>query len=267
LNRGRHRSRRLVGNGSAGRPGKEGGVSKEIHALVVDDDAGVRAVLRDAAALHGLRVTEAATVNDVWAAFKVEVPDIVLLDVRMPDGDGLDVARRLRATSTVPIIMLTGLSDDADRILGLEIGADDYIVKPFNPREVIARIRAVLRRARAEVASGLPAAAAGHDCRLFNGWVVDLTARTLTAPGGVPVSLTNVEFLLLATFVQSPRRVLSRDQILDSTHLHGEAVFDRTIDVLVLRLRRKIEPNPSKPSLIRTERGAGYVFDADVETL
>jgi len=241
-------------------------VTGEVSVLVVDDDEGVRGVLRDAASTYGLRIEEASSVAEVWDRLRTAVPDIVLLDVRLPDGSGLDVARRLRATSSVPIIMLTGLSDDADRVLGLEIGADDYVVKPFNPREVIARIRAVLRRTRGDLGGSLTTVA-GHDCRRFGGWIVDLTARTLTGPAGIPVGLTNVEYLLLAAFVEAPRRVLSRDQILDSTHLHGEAVFDRAIDVLVLRLRRKIEPNPSKPSLIRTERGAGYIFDVDVEKL
>lgn len=241
-------------------------MNNTIHVLVVDDDAGVRAVIRDAAASHGLQVTEAGSAGEAWTTLKSLTPDIVLLDIRLPDGDGMMMAQKLRATSGVPIIMLTGVTDDADRVMGLEIGADDYIVKPFNPREVIARIRAVLRRSRPELAAA-PAVPSEHECRRFNGWIVDLTARTLSAPGGVPVTLTNGEFLLLSAFVGSPRRVLSRDQLLDYTHQHGEAVFDRTIDVLVLRLRRKIEPNPSKPSLIRTERGAGYVFDADVETI
>jgi two-component system, OmpR family, response regulator len=241
-------------------------VNTGIHILVVDDDEGVRGVIRDAASSHGFRVSEAASAAEAWTALKGPPPDLILLDIRLPDGDGLKMAQRLRATSTVPIIMLTGLSDDADRVLGLEIGADDYVVKPFNPRELIARVRAVLRRTRPDLAPPV-AAASDHDCRRFNGWLVDLTARTLMAPGGVPVPLTNGEFLLLSAFIAAPRRVLSRDQLLDLTHLHGEAVFDRTIDVLVLRLRRKIEPNPSKPALIRTERGAGYVFDADVETV
>lgn len=259
-----------TGNGGADRrttKRRDGNrVNNAIHVLVVDDDAGVRAVIRDAAASHGLSVTEAGSAGEAWSTLKGLTPDIVLLDIRLPDGDGMMMAQRLRATSGVPIIMLTGLTDDADRVMGLEIGADDYIVKPFNPREVIARIRAVLRRSRPELTPP-PAVPSEHDCRRFNGWIVDLTARTLTAPGGVPVTLTNGEFLLLSAFVAAPRRVLNRDQLLDYTHLHGEAVFDRTIDVLVLRLRRKIEPNPSKPSLIRTERGAGYVFDADVETI
>lgn len=242
-------------------------MTTEIHVLLVDDDCSVRDVIREAAHLHGLKVTEAGTIADAWEALKRSSPDIVLLDIRLPDGDGMKMAQRLRATSSLPIIMLTGLSDDADRVLGLEIGADDYIVKPFNPREVIARIRAVLRRSRPELAAAVVPVSGEHECRRFNGWLVDLTARTLAAPGGVPVSLTNAEFLLLSAFVKAPRRVLSRDQLLDYTHLHGEAVFDRTIDVLVLRLRRKIEPNPSKPSLIKTERGAGYIFDTDVESI
>jgi two-component system OmpR family response regulator len=154
-----------------------------------------------------------------------------------------------------------------DRIVGLELGADDYVVKPFNPRELIARIKAVLRRASGQPAAAAPSKTLGHDCRRFAGWLLDVTARMLTDPRGNPVSLTNAEFLLLEALVDAPRRVLTREHLLERTHSDDADVFDRTIDVLILRLRRKIESNPHAPRLIRTERGAGYVFDADVEKL
>ena len=160
--------------------------------------------------------------------------------------------------------MLTGLGSDIDRILGLEMGADDYVVKPFNPRELSARIKAVLRRTSGELANGAQAPSPRHDYRRFAGWTLDLTAHLLIDPTGTPVSLTNAEFLLLEALVQSPNRVLSREQLLERTHSYEADVFDRTIDVLILRLRRKIESNPHAPKLIRTERGAGYVFDAVV---
>jgi two-component system, OmpR family, response regulator len=161
--------------------------------------------------------------------------------------------------------MLTGMGSDIDRIVGLELGADDYVVKPFNPRELVARIKAVLRRTSARPLDLGPAASLGHDCRQFAGWFLDLTARVLTDPAGQVVSLTNAEFLLLEAFVTAPHRVLSREQLLERTRSADAEVFDRTIDVLVLRLRRKIESNPHAPRLLRTERGAGYVFDADVQ--
>jgi len=240
--------------------------SAPVHLLVVDDDPDIRAIVRHVAEAAGWRVDEAGDAAGLGVRLRNGSPDLILLDIGLPDQDGLTVARRLRATSDIPIIMLTGLGGDIDRILGLELGADDYVVKPFNPRELVARIRAVLRRTRGPLAApgGDPL---GHDCRRFGGWLLDLTARRLSAPDGSPVTLTNAEYRLLEAFVTAPRQVLSRDQLLDRTRLPGEDVFDRTIDVLVLRLRRKIEPNPQAPSLIQTERGAGYVFAADVERL
>ena len=233
--------------------------------LIVDDDPEVREIVVHVLVSHGWQVEQAADGAAMAACLRRAAPDLVLLDIRLPDQDGLFLAQRLRAQSDIPIIMLTGLGGDADRIVGLELGADDYIVKPFNPRELVARIKAVMRRAKG---THLPTAETdllGHDCRRFAGWFVDLTARQLTAPDGRPVKLTNAEFQILDAFVQAPRQVLTRDQLLDKTRQHGEEVFDRAIDVLILRLRRKIEANPKAPRLIRTERGAGYVFDAFVE--
>ena len=233
--------------------------------LVVDDDAEVREVVRHAFESQGFAVDEAADGRELAERLRCAQPDLILLDIRLPSSDGLTIAGKLRLTSDMPIIMLTGLGAEVDRIVGLELGADDYVVKPFNPRELVARARAVLRRVKGSTAAAPSLSSLGHCCRRFAGYLLDLTARRLVGPDGNPVPLTNAEFLLLQAFVSAPRRVLSRDQLLDLTRSHGGDVFDRTIDVLVLRLRRKIEPNPHAPHLIRTERGAGYVFDTAVE--
>ena len=234
-----------------------------VKILIVDDDADVRDLVRFELETQGWEVVEAGLAAEVAAALQPLPPDLILLDLRLPDQDGLSLAQRLRATSSIPIIMLTGLGGDIDRIVGLEMGADDYVVKPFNPRELVARIKAVLRRS-APIPPPVTPDLRDHDRRSFAGWTIDLSARVLETPAGAAVSLTNAEFLLLEAFVNAPRHVLSRDQLLERTRSDGGEVFDRTIDVLILRLRRKIEPNPRAPQLIRTERGAGYVFDADV---
>jgi two-component system, OmpR family, response regulator len=236
-----------------------------IQVLIVDDDPEIRDLVSSEVEQQGWKPATAGSEAEMGASLRGETPDIILLDIRLPDQDGLTIARRLRATSSIPIIMLTGIGSDTDRIVGLELGADDYVVKPFNPRELIARIKAVLRRTSGKGMETSPAESLGHECRRFGGWFIDLTARVLSDPGGRPVSLTNAEFLLLETFVNAPHRVLSREQLLERTHSDEADVFDRTIDVLILRLRRKIESNPQAPRFIRTERGAGYVFDADEE--
>ncbi|MBU2962722.1 response regulator [Citreicella sp. C3M06] len=233
-----------------------------VRILIVDDDADMRDLLRFELTAQGWQIGEAECAAQIGPAIKAATPDLILLDLRLPDGDGLAIAQRLRAGSQIPIIMLTGLGGDVDRILGLEMGADDYVVKPFNPRELVARIKAVLRRSGAAQPPALD-----HDRRGFAGWVIDFDSRQLKSPGGAQTALTNAEFLLLEAFVKSPRQVLSRDQLLERTRSDGGEVFDRTIDVLILRLRRKIEPNPKAPTLIRTERGAGYVFDTEVTRL
>lgn len=242
-------------------------MTPSVHVLIVDDDQAIRQIVSDVLTAQGWTVNEAADGRELAERLREHQPDLILLDIRLPDQDGLTIAQKLRASSDIPIIMLTGLGGDVDRIVGLEVGADDYVVKPFNPRELVARVKAVLRRTRGIPDRGEPVSALGHDCRRFAGWLLDRTAHRLSSPDGSEVSLTNAEYLLLDAFVGAPRRVLSRDQLLDLTRSHGAGVFDRTVDVLVLRLRRKIEPNPHAPRLIRTERGAGYVFDADVETV
>ena len=236
-----------------------------IQVLIVDDDPDIRDIVTHEVRQQGWAAFEAGTEVELVAALRERTPDIILLDIRLPDQDGLTIARRLRATSAIPIIMLTGMGSDIDRIVGLELGADDYVVKPFNPRELVARIKAVLRRTSGQPMKASPSESLGHDRRRFGGWLLDRTARVLADPAGNPVSLTNAEYLLLDALVEAPHRVLSRERLLERTHAFEADVFDRTIDVLILRLRRKIEPNPQAPRFIRTERGAGYVFGVDVD--
>jgi two-component system OmpR family response regulator len=237
-----------------------------VRIAVVDDDAGLRDTVCDLVASDGF---EAVPCGDAASLFRVladERIDLVVLDLRLPDRDGFSVAASIRATSSVPIIMLTGRTGDLDRIMGLEIGADDYVVKPFNLRELLARIKAVLRRIGREVPAALCAAPVHRGWR-FAGHVLDLDRRRLCGPDGAPVSLTVAEYDLLAALVGAAGRVLSRDQLLELTHRAGGEVFDRTVDVLILRLRRKIESDPTNPRFIRTERGYGYVFDTTVQAV
>jgi two-component system OmpR family response regulator len=231
---------------------------------VVEDDAGMRQVVADLVTTAGLEPVcfESAEALDGWLAHAA-MPDLIILDLQLPGRDGLAAAGSLRARGDTPIIMLTGRGDDIDRIIGLEVGADDYVVKPFNNRELLARIKAVLRRSSPPSRSGrLP-----RNGFRFAGYLLDLDARRLDDPQGEPVSLTVAEFDLLLVLLRSAGRVLTRDQLLEMTHRGMAEVFDRTIDVLILRLRRKIEPSQIHPRFIRTERGHGYVFDVPVERL
>ena len=235
--------------------------------LIVDDDPAMCETLVDLLESSGLF---AASVEDGAAmsrAIAADAYDLLLIDLRLRREDGLTLARSVRETSDVPIIILTGKGDDTDRILGLELVADDYLTKPFNPRELIARVRAVLRRTRpptlvADRAGPAPTAKSF----VFGSFVLDFDARVLYGPDGTPCKLTPNEFNLLETLVQNPNQVLSRDQLLERMRRYESDVFDRTIDVLILRLRRKIEQNPSAPRFIRTERGSGYIFSVPEET-
>lgn len=183
----------------------------------------------------------------------------------MPGEDGMQIARKLREQSGIPIIILTGRLDEADRVMGLELGADDYVTKPFNPRELLARIRTVLRRTKA--AQVPPGKDDQRRAFRFGGWELNLRTRRLTSPEGKLVELTKGEFSLLTALLGAPQRVLSRDQLLEMSRLYDDEVYDRSIDVQILRLRRKIEANPSEPQFINTERGAGYIFSVPVEVL
>ena len=237
------------------------------HILVVDDDQSMRDLMSEYLTENELRVTVVATGREMTAVLADTVVDLVLLDLRLSGEDGLQLARNLRSTSEIPVIIVTGKKEEADRVMGLEIAADDYITKPFSNRELLARIRSVLRRYHSRRDADAPARQTQRRAYRFSGWELNLLARRLTAPTGVRVELSNGEFNLLLALCEAPRRVLSRDQLLELSRLHGAEVYDRSIDVQILRLRRKIEVDASSPELIRTERGAGYMFDATVEVL
>jgi len=242
-------------------------MSEKPHILVVDDDKGIRSMLRRYLGGEGFRVSEAADGTALRAALKEAEVDLVLLDLVMPGEDGLSLARDIRRHSSVPIIILTGKGDLIDRVVGLEAGADDYLTKPFHLREVLARIRSVLRRTRAPArpsAEDKPPAPGAGEVLGFLGWELDLTRRELNPPSGERVPLTTGEFELLRVFARNANRVLTRDQLLDLVKGRGWSAFDRSIDTQVARLRRKIERDPAKPELIKTVRGAGYVFAAAV---
>lgn len=233
------------------------------HILLVDDHRDIRETLARYLERHGLRVTAAEDAAAARRALRATAPDLVLLDIMMPGEDGLSLCRHLRETTDLPIIFLTAVGDAMERVIGLEMGADDYVTKPFEPRELLARVRAVLRRSRS-----LPAGSTvrrGESGRLgFNGWTLDLGRRELTGADGVAVSLSTSEFLLLEAFVRHPNMVLTRDQLLDLTKGRAAEVFDRSIDNQVSRLRRKVEADPRNPILIKTVWGGGYCFAADV---
>jgi two-component system, OmpR family, response regulator len=235
------------------------------HVLAVDDDPAIRGLLADYLGTNELRVTAVATSRELTAVLARETVDLIVLDVRLQGEDGMQIARKLREASSIPILMLTGRAEEADRVMGLELGADDYLTKPFSPRELLARIRALLRRAQAQ-ASVADAMAKARAYR-FAGWELNVGLRRLKDPSGRPIELTNGEFSLLAAFLCAPQRTLTRDQLLDLSRLHNAEVYDRSIDVQILRLRRKIEADPAHPTFIVTQRGAGYVFDAVVETV
>jgi two-component system, OmpR family, response regulator len=236
------------------------------HVLVVDDDQQMRQLVSDYLAQNDIRVTAVVTGKEMLEVLSAEVIDLIVLDLRLPGEDGMHLARGLRESSNkIPIIMVTGRLDEADRVMGLELGADDYLTKPFSPRELLARIRAVMRRY--EAVAPLPGRDEGLRAYRFAGWELNLWRRHLTSPKGERIPLSNGEFNLLAAFCAAPERVLTREQLLDLSRLHTTEVYDRSIDVQILRLRRKIEVDATKPELIRTERGAGYVFCAAVTTV
>ena len=234
---------------------------KTAHVLIVDDDPTMCETLVDLLEMNGLAASAVSDGSAMNAALDSGDCDLLLLDLRLKREDGLTLARAVRETSDVPIIIMTGSGDDTDRILGLELVADDYVTKPFNPRELVARVRAVLRRSHpAPKAAERVGAAPVGPVITFGGFVLDLGARVLTGADGQPCKLTPNEFSLLEALARNPNRVLSRDQLLEGMRRRDSEVFDRAIDVLIVRLRRKIEPNPASPRYIRTERGLGYLF-------
>lgn len=232
--------------------------------LVVDDEAQVRTLLRNLLEVEGYAVSEAASGHQMRSLLETQPVSLVTLDLNLAGEDGLALARETRAKHDIPIIMITAKASDTDRIIGLELGADDYITKPFNVREALARIRAVLRRYESPAREPAPIGPNEHEKFAFSDWVFDTTARELKNAGGQKTELTTAEFNLLELFVRRPARVLSRDAIMDIMKGQEWAPMDRSIDTLVARLRKKIESDPEHPSLIKTVRGVGYVLVADV---
>lgn len=234
------------------------------HVVVVDDDATVRQLVDEYLAQNDFRVTGVEGGTQLMSVLGAQVVDLVLLDLRLRGEDGMQLLRTLRADSHIPVIILTGRAEEADRVMGLELGADDYLTKPFSPRELLARIRTVLRRTHAgQEVHGAPV------CRAYRlaGWELNLRTRRLTRQDGAEVTLSNGEFNLLAALLATANRVVSRDQLIELSRRYDNEVYDRAIDVQILRLRRKIEANPSEPRIIVTERGVGYRVAVAVEAV
>src|SRR6267154_8044 len=228
------------------------------HLLIVDDDEDIRSLLTKFFSKHSHAVTVAADGAAMFAALEEHSVDLVILDLMLRGEDGLSLCRRLRETSHVPIIMLTAMADHTDRVVGLEVGADDYLTKPFDQRELLARVKAVLRRTAASGAPATPAETRPALC--FANWRLDVTRRELRSQDDTLVVLSGGEFDLLLAFTEHPQRVLTRDQLLDLARGASHAAYDRSIDVQVSRLRYKLETDPKNPSLIRTVRNGGYLF-------
>ena len=228
--------------------------------LIVDDEQDMRDLLIDLIESGGFRAQAVADGTEMQRALAAGDHALLILDLRLRREDGLALARAVRQDSAIPIMILTGKGDETDRILGLELAADDYLMKPFNPRELLARVRALLRRAGGELAPQRAPRNDRDDVTRFGDWVLDFSTRTLRSADDRPCALTPSEFALLEAFVRNANKVLTRDRLLESLRGDNADVFDRTIDVLILRLRRKIERNPCHPEFIRTERGIGYVF-------
>jgi two-component system OmpR family response regulator len=230
------------------------------HVLVVDDDAEIRALLGEYLERNGFRVSLAPDGREMRRALDSSRPDIVVLDVMLRGEDGLALCRDLRAQSSLPVIMLTARVDEVDRIIGLEMGADDYLPKPFNPRELLARIKSILRRTRT-----LPPARPEARRVRFAGWLFDPAARELLSPDGVVIALSGAEFRLLSVFIEHPNRVLNRNQLMDLTLGRDGTPFDRSIDVQVSRLRTRLRDDAREPRIIKTVRSEGYLLAAQLE--
>jgi len=235
--------------------------------LIVDDDQELRELLTDLLQKYGYQTQSACNGAQMFEKLATHSIDLIILDIRLPGEDGFRLCQKLRLSSAIPIIMLTANGDETDRIVGLEMGADDYVPKPFNPRELVARIKAVLRRfqegtlaVKAKERSPFSAA-----ILKFAGWRLELSGRRLISPDNIEITLSAGEYTLLLTFLERPRRVLSRDQLLELIHKRESNPYDRSIDIQVSRLRQKIEQDPKDPQFIRTVRGGGYVFHPHVE--
>lgn len=236
------------------------------HILVVDDDPQICDLLSQYLKQHNFRITTAKNGQDMWNKFKQHTFNLVILDIMMPGDDGLTLCRTLRETSDVAIIMLSAVGDEADRIIGLEVGADDYLAKPFSPRELLARIKALIRRSSGALGQRRQTTEQlAHQPNIqFNGWTLNKNKRQLMTADNMTVPLSAAEYELLIAFLDHPQRILTRDQLLDITKGRQAIPFDRTIDVQVARLRKKIEKDPKNPTIIITVRGGGYQFTARV---
>ncbi len=233
-----------------------------VKILVVDDDRELRELLAEYLENNGFQVTVVADGQGLWQCIGRQAVDLVILDLMLPGEDGLSLCRRLCAQSNLPVLMLTALSETTDRIVGLEMGADDYLTKPFEPRELLARIRSILRRSQPMDSEEI-----GGHCLSFAGWTMDSQEHRLTAPDGEVVELSHGEFRLLQVFLENTRQVLSRDRLLDLTRGLEAGPYDRSIDIQVSRLRRRLREDPRHPELIKTIRSEGYLFAAAVVRL
>jgi DNA-binding response OmpR family regulator len=234
------------------------------HVLIVDDDETVRQLVDEYLVQNDFRVSGASGGAELMSALGGQVIDLVLLDLRLRGEDGMQLLRQVRAHSYIPVIILTARTEEADRVMGLELGADDYLTKPFSPRELLARIRTVLRRTHAgQEVHGAPV------CRAYRipGWELNLRTRRLTGEDGGEIALSNGEFNLLAALLATANRVVTRDQLIEMSRRYDNEVYDRAVDVQILRLRRKLERNPAEPQIIVTERGAGYRIAVPVEAV
>lgn len=235
------------------------------HILIVDDDPEIGALLSDYLHKYDYRVSLAKEGGQMWRKLQESKVDLIILDVMLPGEDGISLCRQLRDSSDISIIMLSAVDGEADRVAGLEVGADDYLTKPFSPRELLARMKALLRRSTGVLGKQRQEAALASLPNLeFSGWSLDQKKRRLLDPDGVTVPLSNSEYELLLAFIEHPHRVLTRDQLLDLTKGKAASPFDRSIDVQVGRLRKKIESSPKNPDIILTVRGGGYQFNATV---
>lgn len=244
-----------------------GAMVQKPHILIVDDDPQIGDLLNDYLCQHGYRVSLARDGREMLRVLKRGKVDLVVLDIMLPGADGLTLCRELRATSEIPIIMLSAVGEEADRVVGLEVGADDYLAKPFSPRELLARIKALVRRTTGQLGEQRKARQLAKLPNIyFRKWTLDQNKRRLIAPDGVTIPLSAGEYELLVAFLENPQRTLNRDQLLDLTRGREAMPFDRTIDVQVARLRKKIEKDPKNPEIIVTMRGDGYQFNADVST-
>jgi len=236
-------------------------MERQQHVLVVDDDKEIRDLLQEYLTRNGYRTSAVGDGKGMWQALDTAHVNMIVLDLMLPGVDGLELCRNLRVKSKIPVIMLTAKGDDMDRILGLEMGADDYLPKPFNPRELLARIRVVLRRSSVLVPDQ---PTDGYQTICFSGWKLDPVSRHLISPDGLVVPLSGAEYQLLQVLLAHPNRILNRDQLLDMTQGRESDPFDRSIDVLISRLRKRMHDDPKTPQIIKTVRGEGYILSSRV---